>query len=190
MTEMTPAEAVYFAAAALPEADRAAYLARACARDDDLRRRVERMLAARPEVGDFLEPPPAAPAGGAAGTFAPGAPPAEAAEPTADYPGRGEQIGSGLAGRSKLGEAIRGGGMGSVYLAQQTEPVRRAVAVKVIKAGMDSKAVLARFEAERQALALMDHPNIAKVLDADTTEGGRPFFVMELVKGVPITRYC
>jgi formylglycine-generating enzyme required for sulfatase activity/predicted esterase len=80
--------------------------------------------------------------------------------------------------------------MGSVFLAQQTEPVKRAVAVKVIKAGMDSKAVLARFEAERQALALMDHPHIAKVLDAGTTEGGRPFFVMELVKGTPITEFC
>ena len=75
-------------------------------------------------------------------------------------------------------------------MAQQTEPVKRAVAVKVIKAGMDSKAVLARFEAERQALAMMDHPNIARVLDAGTTDGGRPFFVMELVKGVPITQYC
>ena len=75
--------------------------------------------------------------------------------------------------------------MGSVCMAQQTEPVKRAVAVKVIKAGMDSKAVLARFEAERQALALMDHPNIARVLDAGTTDGGRPFFVMELVKGMP-----
>ena len=80
--------------------------------------------------------------------------------------------------------------MGSVYMAQQTEPVKRAVAVKVIKAGMDSKAVLARFEAERQALAMMDHPNIARVLDAGTTDGGRPFFVMELVKGMPITKYC
>ena len=75
-------------------------------------------------------------------------------------------------------------------MAQQTEPVKRAVAVKVIKAGMDSKAVLARFEAERQALAMMDHPNIAKVLDAGTTDGGRPFFVMELVKGTPITQFC
>ena len=80
--------------------------------------------------------------------------------------------------------------MGSVYLAQQTEPVKRAVAVKVIKAGMDSKAVLARFEAERQALAMMDHPNIAKVLDAGATDAGRPFFVMELVKGKPITQFC
>ncbi len=80
--------------------------------------------------------------------------------------------------------------MGSVFMARQTEPVKRAVAVKVIKAGMDSKAVLARFEAERQALAMMDHPNIAKVLDAGTTESGRPFFVMELVKGVTITKFC
>jgi serine/threonine protein kinase len=80
--------------------------------------------------------------------------------------------------------------MGSVYMAQQTEPVKWVVAVKVIKAGMDSKAVLARFEAERQAVAMMDHPNIARVLDASSTESGRPFFVMELVKGVPITQYC
>src|SRR5438270_897326 len=103
MTEMTPAEAVFFAAAALPEADRAAYLARACAGDDDLRRRVERMLAARPEVGDFLEPPRAAPAGGATGTFAP---PDGPAGPTADYPGRDEQVGSVLAGKYKLIEEI------------------------------------------------------------------------------------
>src|SRR5262249_16010745 len=144
----------FFAAAALPEADRAAYLARACAGNDELRRRVERMLAARPELGDFLEPPP-----GKTLTHAP-------AEATADYPGGGEHIGTILAGKYKLVEEIGEGGMGSVYMAQQTEPVKRAVAVKVIKAGMDSKAVLARFEAERQALAMMDHPNIAKVLDA------------------------
>ena len=103
---------------------------------------------------------------------------------------RRARVGAILAGKYKLIEEIGEGGMGSVYMAQQTEPVKRAVAVKVIKAGMDSKAVLARFEAERQALALMDHPNIAKVLDAGTTEGGRPFFVMELVKGVPITQFC
>src|SRR5450432_649574 len=82
------------------------------------------------------------------------------------------------------------GGMGEVSRAEQTEPLRRTVALKLIKAGMDTKAVVARFDAERQALALMDHPNIAKVLDAGTTESGRPYFVMELVKGVPITRYC
>jgi len=108
----------------------------------------------------------------------------------AAMPVREEQVGALLAGKYKLFEAIGEGGMGSVYMAQQIAPIKRAVAVKVIKAGMDSKAVLARFEAERQALALMDHPNIARVLDAGTTESGRPFFVMELVKGVPITQYC
>ncbi len=109
---------------------------------------------------------------------------------TADFPGKDERVGAILGGKYKLIEVIGEGGMGSVYMAQQTEPVKRKVAIKVIKAGMDSKAVLARFEAERQALAMMDHPNIAKVLDAGTTESGRPFFVMELVKGVPITEYC
>jgi WD40 repeat protein/tetratricopeptide (TPR) repeat protein len=105
------------------------------------------------------------------------------ADPTA-------RVGAVLAGKYKLVEEIGAGGMGSVFMAQQIEPVKRAVAVKVIKAGMDSREVLARFEAERQALAMMDHANIARVLDAGTTDGGRPFFVMELVKGTPITRYC
>ncbi|KAJ0070761.1 protein kinase, partial [Bacillus altitudinis] len=97
----------------------------------------------------------------------------------------------------KLLQQIGEGGMGTVYMAEQTHPVRRKVALKVIKAGMDSRQVIARFEAERQALALMDHANIARVLDAGTTGGepggvspGRPFFVMELVHGVPITKYC
>ena len=95
-----------------------------------------------------------------------------------------------IAGRYKLRQEIGEGGMGTVYFAEQTQPVRRQVALKLIKAGMDSKTVLARFETERQALALMDHPNIARVLDAGTTEHGRPFFVMELVKGIPLTNYC
>src|SRR5258706_8593796 len=82
------------------------------------------------------------------------------------------------------------GGMGVAYLAEQDEPVRRTVALKIIKPGMDSRQVVARFEAERQALALMDHPNIAKVHDAGTTPAGRPYFVMELVRGLPITDYC
>jgi hypothetical protein len=93
-------------------------------------------------------------------------------------------------GPYKLLEQIGEGGMGTVWMAQQTEPVKRLVALKVIKAGMDSKQIVARFDAERQALALMDHPNIAKVLDGGTTSAGRPYFVMDLVKGVPITRYC
>jgi serine/threonine-protein kinase len=93
-------------------------------------------------------------------------------------------------GPYKLLQQIGEGGMGTVFMAEQQEPVRRQVALKVIKPGMDSRQVIARFEAERQALALMDHPNIAKVLDAGTTESGRPYFVMELVKGVPVTKYC
>lgn len=202
MTEMTPTEAVFFAAAALPPADRAAYLDRTCAGNDDLRRQVERMLAARSEVGDFLEPP-SPPAAGATAAYAPAPDPHRPADgatrtfgpcasdsPTASFSGRDEHVGAVVGGKYKLIEEIGEGGMGSVFMAQQTEPVKRAVAVKVIKAGMDSKAVLARFDAERQALAMMDHPNIAKVLDGGTTESGRPFFVMELVKGVPITQFC
>ncbi len=187
MTEMTPAEAVFFAALAMPASGRAEYLERVCAGNDDLRQQVERMIAARAEVGDFLERPSTPQAAGMTGTF----PPAENEQaPTADFPGKDEHVGAILGGKYKLIEEIGEGGMGSVYMALQSEPVKRAVAVKVIKAGMDSKAVLARFEAERQALAMMDHPNIAKVLDAGTTETGRPYFVMELVKGVPITQFC
>src|SRR5205814_10642757 len=136
---------------------------------------------------------PAGPLGGPADLPAPagaaGAPPAEA--------GDAERPGAVIAGRYKLLEAIGEGGMGRVWMAKQTEPVKRLVAVKLIKPGMDSRQVLARFEAERQALALMDHPNIAKILDGGATGGepggvspGRPYFVMELVKGVPITKYC
>ena len=95
-----------------------------------------------------------------------------------------------MIGRYKLLQQIGEGGFGTVFLAEQSQPVKRQVALKVIKPGMDSKEVIARFEAERQALALMDHPHIAKVHDAGTTEGGRPYFVMELVKGVPITKFC
>jgi len=100
-----------------------------------------------------------------------------------------ERVGT-TVGRYKLLEQIGGGGMGVVYMAEQLRPVRRKVALKIIKPGMDSGQVIARFEAERQALTMMDHPNIAKVLDAGTTDAGRPYFVMELVKGIPITDYC
>jgi len=176
-------------------ADRAAYLDEACGDDAALRQRVEALLRANDDPGAFLSeakpgvgdaaPLPPIEAGDATCTHAQDRQPTteEYGDPTA-------RVGAILAGKYKLIEEIGAGGMGSVFMAQQTEPVKRAVAVKVIKAGMDSKAVLARFEAERQALALMDHPNIAKVLDAGTTEGGRPFFVMELVKGMPITQYC
>jgi hypothetical protein len=179
MTEMSTAEAVFFAAAALPPTERDAYLARACAGNDGLRRRVEQMLAVRPIVGDFLEPMPAEPGEGTSAHLP------DSQAPTKEYGDPTARVGAILAGKYKLIEEIGEGGMGNVYMAQQTEPVKRAFAVKVIKAGMDSKAVLVRFEAERQALAMMDHPNIARVLDAGTTEGGRPFFVMELVKGTP-----
>jgi serine/threonine protein kinase/tetratricopeptide (TPR) repeat protein len=155
-------------------AERAAFLDRACAGDPALRDRVEALLRAHAAAGSFLSLPPA------------GVP---ADQPTADHHTAG-QAGTVLAGRYKLVERIGEGGMGEVWMADQTEPVKRLVAVKLIKAGMDSKAVLARFEAERQALALMDHPNIAKVLDGGAAPDGRPFFVMELVKGTPITRYC
>jgi hypothetical protein len=161
-------------------AERAAYLDRECAGDAALRGRVEALLRAN-DAG----PLPPAEAGDGTSAHVPNRLPE-----TADYGDPTARIGSILAGKYKLIEEIGEGGMGSVYMAQQTEPVKRAVAVKVIKAGMDSKAVLVRFEAERQALAMMDHPNIAKVLDAGTTDGGRPFFVMELVKGQPITKFC
>jgi serine/threonine protein kinase/tetratricopeptide (TPR) repeat protein len=148
--------------------EREAYLDDACAGRADLRRGVELLLRAHERAGPFLRAGP----GGL----------------TADRPGR-EGPGTVL-GPYKLLQSIGEGGMGAVWMAEQTHPVRRTVALKVIKPGMDSGQVLARFEAERQALALMDHPHIAKVLDAGATEAGRPFFVMELVKGVPITQYC
>jgi serine/threonine protein kinase len=160
--------------------ERAAYLDRECGGDADLRDRVEALLRAN----DAAPLPPIKTAD-ATSTHAPDRQPE-----TADYGDPTARVGAVLAGKYKLMEEIGEGGMGAVYMAQQTEPVKRAVAVKVIKAGMDSKAVLARFEAERQALAMMDHPSIAKVLDAGATDGGRPFFVMELVKGQPITRFC
>src|SRR5262249_23502467 len=136
-------------------------------------------------AGSFLEQPGPPPAPGP--ETAPDARDAPAPTGACDTPLA--EAGAVLAGRYKLVEEVGEGGMGSVWRAQQTEPVRRSVAVKLIKAGMDSRAVVARFEAERQALALMDHPNIAKVLDGGLHDG-RPFFVMELVKGVPITEFC
>ncbi len=162
--------AVFVEAIELPAGERSAYLERACGADDQLRKRIECLLKAHEQAGDFLEQ---------------SAPEAEAMTeaPFGEKPG--DRI-----GRYKLLQQIGEGGCGVVYLAEQEEPVRRRVALKVIKPGMDTKSVMARFEAERQALALMDHPNIAKVFDAGATESGRPYFVMELVKGVKITEYC
>jgi eukaryotic-like serine/threonine-protein kinase len=148
-----------------------AYLDQACAGDEQLRRDVALLLKAHAEREGPLD----------RGAF--GAGRASADAPEAEPPSR-------EVGPYRLIQQLGEGGMGAVWMAQQTEPVKRLVALKLIKAGMDSRQVIACFEAERQALALMDHPNIAKVLDAGTTTAGRPYFVMELVKGVPITRYC
>ncbi len=185
MSEMSPAEEVFFAALERPSpADRAAYLDAACAGQPELRARVEKLLAAHPRVGEFLKsgtPDHATRSFGdpaATGSFR--------SAPTAE-----ESEGTVIAGRYKLRQQIGEGGMGTVWLAEQTEPVKRKVAVKLIRVERgQSKTILARFEAERQAIALMDHPHIAKLLDAGTSETGAPFFVMELVKGVPLTEFC
>src|SRR4051794_40323187 len=160
-------------------ADREAFLDQACAGDVALRRRVERLIAAHEKSLGPLDRP-AGPSD-----------PTEAAEelPRAEN-SRGERVGTTVAGRYRLLREIGEGGMGTVYMAEQIEPVRRRVALKLVKAGMGSRAVLARFDAERQALALMDHPNIAKVHGGGTTEDGRPFFVMEYGEGVRITEHC
>jgi serine/threonine protein kinase len=152
-------------------AERAAYLDGACAGNAALRAQIEALLKAHDDAGRFLEEP----------LFAGG--------PTVDAPANLDRPGT-IIGPYKLLQQLGEGGMGTVFMAEQTQPVQRKVALKVIKPGMDSRHVLARFEAERQALALMDHPHIAKVLDAGMTGSGRPYFVMELVKGVPITQYC
>lgn len=159
-------------------AGRVAYLDRACGDDRALRSRVEDLLREHDELGNFLEQP----AQGAAETGLFNPIPADQAAPP--------ETARTLIGPYKLLQQIGEGGMGTVWMAEQMHPVQRKVALKIIKAGMDTREVLARFEAERQALALMEHPNIARVLDAGTTASGRPFFVMELVKGEPITQYC
>ena len=177
------------ALAALDKAEateRAAYLDTACGTDAALRRRVEKLLEGHKPAGSL-----AGPLAGATGTTAADAG-AAGAGITIDHPPPrplAEQPGS-LVGPYKLLQQIGEGGMGIVFMAEQDKPVRRRVALKIIKPGMDSAQVVARFEAERQALALMDHPNIARVLDVGSTDSGRPYFVMELVKGVPITEYC
>ncbi len=163
---------VFTKAVQLPVNERAAFLGRACGDDQALRRRIEALLQDHEQIGDFLEEPAQKHA--------------LAARPEAAF---GEKPGDRI-GRYKLLQQIGEGGCGVVFMAEQEEPVRRRVALKIIKPGMDTKSVVARFEAERQALALMDHPNIAKVFDAGATESGRPYFVMELVRGIKITDYC
>src|SRR5262249_1387052 len=143
--------------------ERDAFLTRACAGDATLRRRLDDLLAADQAAGP--------------------------ASVTASDSQLTQPVGS-VIGRYKVLQQIGEGGCGVVYMAEQQEPVRRRVALKIIRLGMDTKSVIARFEAERQALALMDHPNIAQVHDAGATETGRPYFVMELVRGTRITDYC
>jgi serine/threonine protein kinase/tetratricopeptide (TPR) repeat protein len=177
------AKSIFGQALALDAAEaRAAYLEKACGGDAALRAEVESLLAALEGAGDFLKQP-AAPGG-----TADSGPVSDAGEP-ATTPAADAAVGSRI-GPYRLLQLLGEGGMGSVWVAEQTEPIKRRVALKLIKPGMDSAQVLRRFEQERQALALMDHTHIAKVLDAGTTEAGRPYFVMELVKGVPITKYC
>ena len=163
---------IFDEAAELDDAgERAAFLQQACGDDAELRGKIADLLRAHKQPGGFLDTP------------VPGAAQKTIPAPPTEKPG--DRI-----GRYKLLEQIGEGGCGTVYMAEQEEPVRRRVALKVIKLGMDTKSVIARFEAERQALALMDHPNIAKVLDAGATDTGRPYFVMELVRGIKITDYC
>ena len=171
-------EEIYFAAQERksPE-ERALYLDEVCGFDHEVRQRVEQLLEAYSQVGSFLEDP------------------AWAGEPSLVLEGvQSHRLDNELEGQTigpyKLIEEIGEESMGIVFLAEQVQPVRRQVAIKVIKPGMDTRQVIARFEAERQALALMDHTGIVRVLDAGTTEQGRPYFVMELVRGISITKYC
>jgi serine/threonine protein kinase/tetratricopeptide (TPR) repeat protein len=167
--------ALFLLAIEKPVGERAALLQAVCGEENELRARLEALLAVHDQGEDPIDAQ------------------IEAARPTLQVapPDRaGEEIVGQMIGRYKLLEKLGEGGCGIVYVAEQVEPVRRRVALKVIKLGMDSKEVIARFEAERQALAMMDHPNIARALDAGATETGRPYFVMELVRGIRITEYC
>ncbi|MFO0848265.1 MAG: WD40 repeat domain-containing serine/threonine-protein kinase [Gemmataceae bacterium] len=155
-------------------ADRRLFVDQQCDGDAALRNQVESLLAAGGQVGSFLQRPAVAPpAGDQTAPF----------RPITEGPGT-------VIGPYKLLQHIGEGGFGAVYMAEQEHPVRRKVALKIIKPGMDTREVIARFESERQALAMMDHPNIARVFDAGATESGRPYFVMELVRGIPITDFC
>ena len=160
-------EEIFSAARDLPPLERTAYLERVCGDDTELHRQADSLLAAHEQAGPFLQPT------------------GNLSTASAPFEKSGDRI-----GRYKLLEQVGEGGFGVVWMAEQEEPVRRRVALKIIKLGMDTKEVVARFEAERQALAMMDNPNIASVFDGGATDTGRPYFVMELVKGVPITDYC
>jgi serine/threonine protein kinase len=163
---------LFDAAVDLPETEREAFLQKSCGGDEALLRKARALLKAHNRSHGFLDRPPV-------GEQARGG----------SIPAIGEKPGDQI-GRYKLLRQIGEGGWGVVFLAEQAEPVRRQVALKIVKPGMDTKSVIARFEAERQALALMDHPNIAHIYDAGATDSGRPYFVMELIRGVKVTEYC
>src|SRR5438552_12285847 len=191
IAEQGKAKTIFLQAAEIASADqRQAFISSACGTDEALRRDVEELLRHQQELGSFLE----SPAAELRALTQPGSPAlreeglgegvvATMDEPITERPGT-------VIGPYKLLEQMGEGGVGLVFVAEQQQPIRRKVALKVIKPGMDTRAVIARFEAERQALALMDHPNIARVLDGGATASGRPYFVMALVKGGFITRYC
>ena len=170
---------IFMAAVDLGDSEsRSAFLERECAGDAALKARVEALLFSHRAAGSFLEEKPHALATKGRSDEARSEEP-----PGTEGPGT-------LIGPYKLLETIGEGGFGVVCMAEQIRPVRRKVALKIVKPGMDTRHVIARFEAERQALAIMDHPHIAKVLDGGISSSGRPYFVMELIKGVPITGYC
>jgi hypothetical protein len=172
---------LFVAAVELPNAERAAFLDRECGADAELRERVEALLKAHEAPGSYLADPVSMPA--------------ETHEEGSPVPGTvaflpSHAPGAVIASRYTLVEKLGEGGMGEVWVAKQSEPVKRKVALKLIKIGMDSRTVLTRFEQERQALGLMDHPNIARVLDGGLTPTGQPVFVIELVNGPALTKFC
>src|SRR6187399_2612095 len=172
-------ETLFHLAREKPPDQRAAFLDEACAGDTALRQRLEVLLAAHEQPASFLQ--------SAARDNGNG----DAPDGSRTVFQSDVQEGPGtIIGPYKLLQQIGEGGMGVVFMAEQTDPIQRTVALKIIKPGMDTRQVIARFEAERQAVAMMDHPNIARVIEAGTTATGRPYFVMDLVKGVPITEYC
>jgi non-specific serine/threonine protein kinase/serine/threonine-protein kinase len=191
-------ESLFEAALARSREERAGFLDQECAGQPELRMAVEALLAAHEKLGNILDRPP-----GQTLEFGAERDPSEVTFEHTPDPGRASltdavtadyrpmsEAGVVVAGRYTLQQLIGEGGMGEVWVAKQTEPVKRRVALKLIKPGMDSRAVLQRFEHERQALALMDHPNIARVLDGGLTPSGQPFFVMELVNGLPLSKFC
>ena len=162
---------IFTEAVELSDEQRVSFLDCVCADDTELRQRIDALLKSNERTGDFLETPPTGSINEVRAKVSAGEKPGD------------------LVDRYKLLQQIGEGGCGVVFMAEQEEPVRRRVALKIIKPGMDTKSVIARFEAERQALALMDHRNIAKIFDAGATESGRPSFVIELIRGTKITAY-